>query len=250
MSQPTKKCTKCKAIKPLSEFNKERRNKDGLHVWCRECIKAYKAKYRAEHKDERHIYDAKYRAENKDRVQDTHERYREKHKGRLKSYFAEYYRENKSRLRALSKKWYKDNYASIVEWRESYKPRRRELDHIRRKTDPKYRVRSAISTGVNYSLRNGKEGRGWESLVGYTLSDLTKHLEKQFTDGMTWDNYGRNGWHVDHIIPVSVFNFEKPTDLDFKKCWALSNLQPMWERENIQKSASLEAPFQPSLVFG
>jgi hypothetical protein len=53
--------------------------------------------------------------------------------------------------------------------------------------------------------------------------------------------------HIDHIIPISVHNFEFPTDIDFKKCWALANLQPMWAMENIIKSNKLSNPFQPSL---
>jgi 5-methylcytosine-specific restriction endonuclease McrA len=64
---------------------------------------------------------------------------------------------------------------------------------------------------------------------------------------MTWGNYGRHGWHIDHRIPISAFNFKAPTDIDFKKCWALSNLQPLWSHENQKKYNKLLKPFQPSL---
>jgi hypothetical protein len=60
-----------------------------------------------------------------------------------------------------------------------------------------------------------------------------------------WKNYGE--WHVDHKIPQSAFNFETPEDIDFKKCWALKNIQPMWAKENIIKSNRINKPFQPSL---
>ncbi|OKP79784.1 hypothetical protein BTE77_06750 [Ensifer adhaerens] len=59
------------------------------------------------------------------------------------------------------------------------------------------------------------------------------HLEAQFTDGMTWDNYGE--WHVDHIIPLAAHNYETTDDIDFKRAWAMSNLQPLWAIDNHRK---------------
>jgi hypothetical protein len=64
---------------------------------------------------------------------------------------------------------------------------------------------------------------------------------------MTWENYGE--WHVDHIVPVSAHNFETTEDIDFKKCWDLSNLQPLWATDNMRKNAKLLKPFQPSFAM-
>jgi hypothetical protein len=72
-----------------------------------------------------------------------------------------------------------------------------------------------------------------------------RHLEKQFLPGMSWENMGE--WHIDHKIPIAAFNFEKPEDIDFKRCWALKNLQPLWKSENCIKGAKIDKPFQPSL---
>ena len=51
---------------------------------------------------------------------------------------------------------------------------------------------------------------------------------------MTWDNYGE--WHVDHIIPKSFFQFNSIDDVEFKMCWRLENLQPLWGKDNIRKN--------------
>lgn len=115
----------------------------------------------------------------------------------------------------------------------------------KKKNDPKFRLRINIGIQIYKAIRSKKSGRSWESLVEYTLKDLTKHIEKQFKPGMTWDNYGE--WHIDHIIPVAVFNFTKPEHRDFKRCWALKNLQPLWGEDNCRKQAKLEKHFQPSL---
>ncbi|MBA7568819.1 hypothetical protein ES708_10554 [subsurface metagenome] len=104
----------------------------------------------------------------------------------------------------------------------------------------------SISIGINRSLKGRKNGFHWEDLVDFTLNDLMHHLEKQFTDGMTWDNYGK--WHIDHIIPITAFNFSSVKDYDFKRCWALNNLRPLWEADNIHKSDKVVGGFQPSLI--
>lgn len=64
---------------------------------------------------------------------------------------------------------------------------------------------------------------------------------------MSWDNYGK--WHIDHKTPKSVFNFTQAEHRDFKRCWALKNLQPMWAEDNHSKGAKLTNHFQPSLLF-
>jgi hypothetical protein len=105
-----------------------------------------------------------------------------------------------------------------------------------------------MSAGIGKSLTSGAKNRQhWETLVDYTAEDLKIHLEKQFKDGMSWDN--RTEWHIDHIIPKSAFNYETPNDIDFKKCWALSNLQPLWKLDNLRKSDRIVKPHQPSLLL-
>ena len=75
------------------------------------------------------------------------------------------------------------------------------------------------------------------TLVGYTLTELMEHLESKFQPGMTWDNYGE--WHIDHIIPISYFDYSSYDDETFKICWDLNNLQPLWAKDNLIKSNKL-----------
>lgn len=110
------------------------------------------------------------------------------------------------------------------------------------------KLNSNISCGICRSLNsNSKNGHHWEVLTDFTVNQLKSHLEKQFTEGMTWGNYGT--WHIDHIIPISAFNFNRPEDIDFKRCWALKNLQPLWGFDNCSKYNKIVRPFQPSLAF-
>lgn len=66
-------------------------------------------------------------------------------------------------------------------------------------------------------------------LVGCSLDDLRKHLEAQFTIGMTWDNYG--DWHVDHVVPLCSADTEEKL---YELCH-YTNLQPLWAADNISK---------------
>ena len=60
----------------------------------------------------------------------------------------------------------------------------------------------------------------------------------QFKGDMNWENMGQ--WHIDHIIPISLWQFEKPEDREFKQCWALANLQPLWAGDNLRKYNRVE----------
>lgn len=105
----------------------------------------------------------------------------------------------------------------------------------KRKIDVKFCLVERIRRGINSCLGSGEKAfRTWESLVGYTVEDLKLHLEQQFSLGMSWEN--RDRWHIDHILPVTSFDFSSAEDDEFRACWALTNLRPLWADENKCKS--------------
>ena len=73
--------------------------------------------------------------------------------------------------------------------------------------------------------------------LGCTIPELKFYLEGKFQDGMSWSNWTYNGWHLDHIIPLSFFNLSKEDE--FKKACHYTNLQPLWAKDNIRKSDKL-----------
>ena len=74
-------------------------------------------------------------------------------------------------------------------------------------------------------------------MLGYPLSELVAHLERQFTKGMTWDAFRNGGIHIDHIIPLS--SFDLTDEAEWKAAWALTNLRPLWARDNLTKHAKV-----------
>lgn len=118
--------------------------------------------------------------------------------------------------------------------------KRRCSEHIRqrRKTSLEFRLQDCLSTPI-YRQFKGKVkcGNIWE-LLGYGFKELTEHLEGRFVEGMTWANYGQ--WEIDHIIPRSFFRPKSPDDVEFRMCWRLENLRPLWRKQNGHRKKKLK----------
>lgn len=108
------------------------------------------------------------------------------------------------------------------------------------KNNISFRLRKNISIQVSKILKNNgskKFGQSVLQFLGYSIQDLKNHLEKQFDDKMTWENYGIY-WHIDHIIPQSCLKYKSMADNNFKKCWSLQNLRPLDAKTNMIDGAT------------
>lgn len=90
-----------------------------------------------------------------------------------------------------------------------------------------------LKRGVYRCMGNKATGSDWFKHLGYTIDELRLHLEKQFTYGMTWEN--RREWHIDHIVPLCAFTIESVASEEFKACFGLHNLRPIWPDDNRDK---------------
>ena len=71
-------------------------------------------------------------------------------------------------------------------------------------------------------------------ILGYDSEELISHLEAQFVEGMNWED--SHLWHIDHIIPLNAFNYDSVDHPEFKVCWSLGNLRPIWAKDNMRKN--------------
>jgi hypothetical protein len=99
---------------------------------------------------------------------------------------------------------------------------------------PKNKLNMDIQIAVRKGMKRIIKHSKYFEYLDFTMEELRTHLEKQFDDWMNWDNHGL--WHIDHIRPVASFDFTSMEDEDFKKCWALENLQPLKDTENMRKN--------------
>ncbi len=209
----TIKCNRCEVEKNhTKEFFKSKivKGKEYLEKVCKECRN--KAWILAKQKRMSNPdYAAKITKQRKD--------YSKKHYQNNKNW----YKNRSQRLKDSYKQWKRDNY----------NPQKEKERHAKRMLNPTYKVSKYISNRIRQLIRD-KDFASVIDLLDYSIQDLMYSLEKQFRDGMNWDNYG-NYWHIDHIKPVSHFNFKSKNDPEFKQCWALSNLQPLLKIENLSK---------------
>lgn len=219
-SPDEKKCSKCKEIKPLGGFYTQPNCNSGYQSECKECNKKRKRKYRKENLQRVQEQDAK--RNNKDRVK------------RLKQ-ATNYYWNNRESLLPKKREYSKSEKCKSL--RRLWGSKNKDKVSLRNKryfSKIENRIRNATSSRIWKGIKTGTSRI--ESKLGYNIDELKNHLEEQFKDGMSWDNYGFYGWHIDHIMPVSSFKYSSVEDDGFKECWALSNLQPLWAEENMSKS--------------
>jgi len=97
----------------------------------------------------------------------------------------------------------------------------------------KNRVHCNVARLIRRGLDGFTKSKPTFDLLGYTVEDLKLHLETKFDENMTWENYGE--WHIDHKIPRSKLPYDSPLHPNFKLCWSLENLQPLWAVDNLSK---------------
>ncbi len=142
--------------------------------------------------------------------------------------------------RASTIKWKRKNPERVKELnRVSYEKNKKSI-FLRRKlrlaVNPNAQIAMLLRARMNAAVdSNAKIGSAVRDL-GCTIAELKLHLAAKFTDGMTWGNRGRHGWHIDHIIPLSAFDLSNREQ--FLRAAHYTNLQPLWAFDNLSKGAS------------
>lgn len=134
--------------------------------------------------------------------------------------------EEKIRIKNYLKKYCELNRSKIRIWRRGYSKKRLA-------TDVKFKLGVLLRIRLNDVLKHRKKVGSSVRDMGCTLVELKLYLEKQFKEGMTWDNWGRTGWHIDHIKPLISFDLTNREEL-LKACHYI-NLQPLWAKDNFSK---------------
>ena len=161
-----------------------------------------------------------YRLEHPDKVKRTKKKYREN---------------NPVKIKEGKDKWSKQNPDKV---RESV----RKSHKLRMNKDPFYRAVCNIRKRTSRYIKQigVKKDSSMYKMIGCTPDEFRKYLEDRFLEGMSWDNYGLYGWHVDHIRPCTSFDLSKREEQE--KCFHYTNLQPLWAIDNIKKSNKWEPP--------
>ncbi len=213
----TKICSKCKKVKSIEEFY-WRNDSNKYRNECKECFNLRGKEWHNRYPEYSKIQSRKWRKENPEKANAICKKYRDTHKEKRLIVCTNWRINNPEKSNEIQKR----NYT------KRRKTSKGNLDH-------------RMEVSIRRNLNGLKNGRKWEELVGYTVEDLKQHLEKQFKEGMTWSKFLKGEIHIDHIIPKSLFKYISPDDPEFKECWSLNNLQPLWAEENIKKGNRIVA---------
>lgn len=216
MDAQLKKCSTCKIDQPLDQFHKYKGSKDRLTHRCKSCVSRKKEVPR----------DSKICTScgNKKSIEEFNKR-----------------KIGKFGVSSVCKEC---NNTKQHKYRNDNRVRIRKVKNVwrneRRKNDPIYKLECNMRCRI-YDFLNGrkinKKNKTFE-IIGCTPTELKEYIEKQFINGMSWENYGYYGWHVDHIIPLDT---AKTEDEIYKLCH-YGNLQPLWQKDNSIKSNKILVP--------
>lgn len=157
----------------------------------------------------------------------------------------DWYEQNKKRLREYYKQYRIDNAEKIKMWRKSESAMAAHRERQNKKYKTPHGKASMAARNMVYRIMSGHRCGKASSLLGYSTEELVKHLESQFDDGMSWNNYGE--WHIDHIVPVSFLLSNGISDACLINC--LKNLRPLWAAENIAKHDNYNGSIDDAIKF-
>lgn len=193
-----KKCCTCKKWKPLnSGYNNCSNHWDGFRVDCKKCISEYrKLDYVKLMKKK---YNMEYQIKNREQIYKKHKEWLLKNKEKYKETHNKYCRIWSKRKRLI---------------------------------DPIYKITKNMRCRMYLAIKRNTKSETTNLLLGCNIQFLKKYLEKQFTNDMSWSNYGKK-WHIDHIIPCASWDLSIP-EQQFM-CFNYRNLRPLDGIENIKK---------------
>lgn len=232
-----KQCRICSAIKDESYFC-TKKYKGGVRITrgiCKSC-NSDKAKQRyadesQEDRERRKLIARQWRDNNKDKVRELKRKDRQRVKViRLSSVIHEAHVIAYNKNKTKEEKLFKLKHDSHVKLWKSY-------PDIMYKWNYKHNINALLyaklKRGVYRAIGKSASFSGWPDKIDFTIDQLKDHLESQFVLGMNWDN--RHDWHIDHIVPIKAFNIKDVDSKEFKACFSLHNLRPVWPKENREK---------------
>jgi len=238
-----KRCPRCKEVKQLNYFSFSKTSQDQRMGNCRKCNTVRSMAWQEDHKEYRRQYLKEWNSKNSIYVSDCKKQWREENKEVLVQNSKEYREKNRDVLLIKKKEYRERNTELILQKAHDYYWSHRKLKgRLPVMSEPMRKIKRRMGKAIWEALRGRKDGIGWETWVGYTVKDLMEHLESLFTKGMTWENYGMKGWHVDHKVPVVAFDFANTDSDEFRLCWSLENLQPLWLKDNLEKNSKILHP--------
>lgn len=205
-----KTCTNCGQSKNVTEFYKVSKSSDKLRSQCKICLN-----------NKCH----KYHSDNKETISKNAKQYRDKNKPHRKASVIQYRRDNAQKKAEYDRQYRKKNADKIAQYKRDWEKRN--------SNDPIFKIKRNLRRRVHHVLKDGYKSASTFELIGCTAEEFKLHIESLWEDGMSWDNYGPDGWHIDHIKPCHEFDLTIPEQQ--RICFHYTNQRPLWASENLSR---------------
>jgi hypothetical protein len=237
-------CKRCQTEKPIDEFGNNKNEKDGKKIYCRECELKRGKEYREKNRELINQKSRDWRKQNPEKYKKTIKKYLDKNPHMSSKERTKKYRENeewRKKFEQSRKNWENKNIEQIREQRKKYyhdnKEKLRKINNQYKnnklKKDAFFRMKKNLSDRIRRLLMEKKGGKKTLDIVGLNSDNFRNYIEKLFSEGMTWDNYG--SWHLDHIRPICLAKTEE----EILKYNHYTNLQPLWAEDNLKKNKKI-----------
>ncbi len=203
-----------------SNYSKRRRQEDP------ERYRINKREWYRNNAQHARAYSRRWKEENPGKAKEHRARWIEENRERLLSARRRWWEENRDRLNAKRNQWREDNRDRVSAYQRDWYQKAKNREDVK--------VRKALRTILGNFLESAKLTKSdrTHKLLGYTAEEFRIHIERQFLKGMEWSNHGE--WHIDHIVSVAEYVRRGETDPAIVNC--LTNLRPIWAKDNIRKS--------------
>ena len=190
-----------------------------------------------------HETSRKYREANKEAIRAQQREYREQNPEKRCQQRREEYQKNRERYRQAGKAWREANREKVLAYLRNWQAenadylRQQKIAYYkaRKRSDPQFDMLTRLRRRLNHFISRGSKSAKTAELIGCSYEFFTKHIESQFTEGMSWEN--RDKWHIDHIVPCAAFDLSDPEQQ--RICFHYTNMRPLWAWENQSKGASM-----------
>jgi len=197
--------------------------------------KEYHKQYREKNKEKKRESSKKWKLKNKEKISQSNKLYNLNNKEKISQYAKKWYLKNKEKI----KEYKLNNIEKIKKGKTKYYFKNKDTlfkkaniyTKNKRLNNPLYKLTCSIRSRIYLSIKKSnytKRSKTYQ-ILGCSFEEFKNHLEKQFTEGMSWQNHGE--WHLDHIYPVSKAKDEE----HLIKLNHYTNFQPLWAEDNLKK---------------
>ena len=212
MDIPTKVCNKCRTLKYLTEFYKDKSKKDGYHTQCKIC---------------RSNNDKEYVRKNKDKLDKQKKEYREQHKAEKADYDKQFREINKDSISQYKKIHYDNNKDTILQHIKEY-------NKNKMNTDPLYKMIKNNRARIHNILNSNSKTNNIIKLLGCNKQFFNQWIKFNLRYDMSYEEF-KEAYHIDHVVALANFDLSIPENEFIAYNW--QNCAPLLKHKNLTKGA-------------